>query len=163
MFSTLLLPPWCQVDLFCSCMAGYNWVFPWRRSRKWAGWCVKRPPDQIQSSVFLLFAFTEWGWAGHGSHPRVMAGSWSLENQCVFLSSLRELCLSLAITVCHATEARGHTFSSHTSSHPAHDGVPFLHIVTASKEKHVILLSWNGAKKLQLPPRDHRSPSADRS
>ncbi|KAE8296270.1 hypothetical protein D5F01_LYC05024 [Larimichthys crocea] len=105
----------------------------------------------------------ERGWAGHGSHPRVMAGSWSLENQYVFLSSLRELCLSLAITVCHTTERRGHTFSSHASFHPGHDGISLPHTLSTSKGKHVILLSSHGAKKAPLPPRDVYSSSADRS
>lgn len=102
-----------QVCLSCSFWPIFNWVSPWSTSRKTTGWCIKKPPDQIKSSVFLLMAMavTERGWAVHGSRPRVMAGSWSLENQYVFLSSLREPCLSLAITVCHATERRGHTLS----------------------------------------------------
>lgn len=109
----------------------FNWDSPWCSSRKTTGWCIKKPPDQIKSSVFLLMAWTERGWAGHGSYPRVMAGSWSHgEPVCLPLLSLREFCLSLAITVCHATECRGHTISSHASLHPGHDGMPFPHILT---------------------------------
>lgn len=154
---------WLQVCLSCSFWPSFNWVSPWSTSRKTTGWCIKMPPDQIKSSVFLLMAVAERGWAGHGSHPRVMAGSWSLENQYVFLSSLRELCLSLAITVCHTTERRGHTFSSHASFHPGHDGISLPHTLSTSKGKHVILLSSHGAKKALLPPRDVYSSSADRS
>lgn len=105
----------------------------------------------------------EQGWAWHGSRPRVMAGSWSLENQYVFLSSLRGLCLSLAITVCHATESRGHTLSSYASLHPGRGGITLSHKLYNSKGKHVILLSSHGAKKAPLPLRDLSSSSADRS
>lgn len=38
--------------------------------------------------------------------------SWSLEKQYGFLSSLRALCLSLAVAVCHATERRGRALPS---------------------------------------------------
>lgn len=123
----------------------------------------KMLPDQFKSSVFLLTAVTERAWAGHGWRPRVMAGSWSLENQYVFLSSLRELCLSLAITVCHATEGRGHTLPSHASFHPDSGGIAFLNILSTSKEKHVILLFSHGAKKAPLPSGDLYSSSTDRS
>lgn len=78
-----------------------------------------------------------------------------LENQCVFLSSLRELCLSLAIAVCHATERRGHTPSSRcvSPSSPWIDTDP-------QKGKHVILLFSHGAKKAPLIPRElYSSPS----
>lgn len=102
---------WLQVCLSCSfwpILIGFPpEVLPERRRDD----VSKIPPYRIKSPVFLLMAVTERGWAGHGWHPRVMAGSWSLEKQYVFLSSLRELCLSLAITVCHATERRGHTLS----------------------------------------------------
>lgn len=38
--------------------------------------------------------------------------SWSLEEQYAFLSSLRALCLSLAIAVCHTAARRGHALAS---------------------------------------------------
>lgn len=63
----------------------------------------------MKSSVFPMMAVTERWWAGHGCHPSVMAGNWSLEKRHVFLSSLRELCLLLAFTVCHTAERHGYT------------------------------------------------------
>lgn len=155
-----------RADFRYSCHALFGpfyWVSPWRTSRKMTGWCIQKPPDQIKSSVFLLMGITGRRWAGHGWHPRVIAGSWSLENRHVFLSSLRELCLSLAITVCHATECCGHTLSSHASFHSGHHGTTLSYILNTSKGKHVILLFSHTAKKAPLPLRDLYSSSANRS
>lgn len=79
--------------------------------------------------------------------------------QYVFLSSLRALGLSLAITVCHATERHGHTLSSHASFHLGHDGKRSLN---TSKRKHVIPLFSHCAKKAPRPPGELYSPSVDR-
>lgn len=79
------------------------------------------------------------------------------------LSSLRELCLSLAITVCHATECRGHKLLSHAFFHPGHHGTMLPHILSTSKGKHDILLSSHSTKKAPLYPRDFYSSSAYRS
>lgn len=124
---------------------------------------VQKPQEQMKSSAFLLMVVTERWWAGHGCRPSVMAGNWSLENRHVFLSSLRELCLLLAFTVCHAAERHGYTLSFHTFFHPAHHGIFHSHILDTSKRKHVILLSTHSAKRPQCPLRELCSSSADRS
>lgn len=128
-FSSLLFPlatPHCTLlisaAVFVLFFVQLNCFYPWCASRKMTGWWTKKPQDQIKSPV-SSWLLEQWWWAGHGSYPRVVAGSWSLENQYVFLSSLRELCLLLSIAVCHAAERCGHTFSSQASLHIAHDGM----------------------------------------
>lgn len=127
--------------------------------------CIKQPPNRMRSSLLPLDGFNQAkvgrAWLtsqSRGGELRV----W--RNQYAFLSSLRALCLSLAITVCHATERRGHTISSHASLHPGHDGTPLPHMVTTSKGRHVILLSLHGAKKAPVTlPRALYSSSGHRS
>ncbi|KAI4825580.1 hypothetical protein KUCAC02_021260, partial [Chaenocephalus aceratus] len=71
-------------------------------------------------------------------------------------ADFRALGLSLAITVCHATERHGHTLSSHASFHLGHDGKRSLN---TSKRKHVIPLFSHCAKKAPRPPGELYSPS----
>lgn len=92
---------------------------------------------------FPLFFFSEWRRSCGGSHPRAGVRSWSLEKQYAFLSSLRALCLSLAITVCHTAECRGCSLSS--ILHPSIP--PSLHSLTQpplqmEKTSHPPLLKW---------------------
>ncbi|KAK1887831.1 Phosphoenolpyruvate carboxykinase [GTP], partial [Dissostichus eleginoides] len=74
-------------------------------------------------------------------------------------ADFRALCLSLAITVCHATERHGNTLSSHASFHLGHDGKRSLN---TSKRKHVIPLFSHSAKKAPRPPGELYSSSVDR-
>lgn len=109
-----------DVRYACSVLSPFYFGFPLKYIQKDSKMmcAVQKLQEQMKSSAFLLMAVTERWWAGHGCRPSVMAGNWSLENRHVFLSSLRELCLLLAFTVCHAAERHGyHFFPSCPSRH----------------------------------------------
>lgn len=92
---------WFHVCMSCSFWTFY-WVSPWNISKTMV-MMYHNGSGLNQRRCVPLCAYTGRRWAGHGWRPRVIAGSWSLEKRHVFLSSLREPCLPLAITVCHAT------------------------------------------------------------
>ena len=67
------LTPGMLVLLF---LALFNWVSPWSTSRKTTGWCIIKPFGSNQKlCVPLDSCQLSEEWAGHGWHPRVMAGS----------------------------------------------------------------------------------------
>lgn len=96
----------------------------------WSSWKFKSP-------LLPLFSSEGW-WSCRGSRPRAGVRSCSLEKQYGFLSSL---CLSLAITVCHATERRGCALPSLSCIPPScHSLTHTLHF--RQKTCHPPLLNW---------------------
>lgn len=152
------LTPGMLVLLFLANLIGFPpEVLPERRQDD----VSKNPPDQIKSSVFLLMA-VNWAreWAGHGWHPRVMAGSCeSGEPVCLPLLSQSALFVT-----------RYHRLSRHRAPWP-HMHLSVLAMMALlsctysapQKGKHVIFPFSHGAKKAPLLLRELYSSSADRS
>lgn len=143
---------WLQVCSSCALGPILIWFTPEVQSREAARWCMKKA-SSIKSGA-VCSSLTGRGWARPGSRPRALAWGWSLEKQYVFLSSLRALCLSLAITVCHATERHGHTlFLPEPSLYPVRDGSALPHTLSPSERGNMSCSSAHVAlKRPSLPP-----------
>lgn len=107
----------------------------------------------------LFFTLSEWWWSCPGSRPRAGVRSWSLEKQYAFLSSLRALCLSLAIAVCHTTARRGRTLSSLSCIPPSCHSLTHSPLQMGNTSPSTAQMVLKG---LHLPRRELFSSSANR-
>lgn len=85
--------------------------------------------------------------------------SWSLEKQYAFLSSLRALCLSLSLAVCHATARRGRALSSLSCIPPSCHSLTHSPLQTENTSPSTAQMVLKG---LHLPLREFFSSSANR-